>query len=277
MARRKTTRKRAATRAASTSRRKSATRRAKANDKFVNLIIPLFLMAGIVSCIGLLLFIGFRTAAASTFFEIGQVETHGTRNVPKEKIEAIVRRHVEGRGIWDADLTGIQSEIARIDYVRSVSVSRVLPKTIRVIVDERRPVALVRIGKKTFRVDRDGKVLDTVLGAGPSETPFLLIGWDEKLSEEARVANKKRLELYLQLSEQWKQYELARRVVAVKLENIRDVEALIMDSGEPVTLSLGNEDFANRLKDGIKHASGNGKRISKIILDDASPVIVYRD
>lgn len=277
MARRKTTRKRSAARAAATSRRKSSTRKKNTNDRFVNFFLPLFLMVGIVSCIGFLFFIGLRSAAASTFFEIERVETVGTQNVPKEKVESIVRSQVEGRGVWDADLTGIQTEVAKIDYVRTASVSRVLPNTIRVIVDERRPVAVVRIDDKNVRVDRDGKLLDSVKVPGPSDAPFVLLGWDDNLSEKSRDENMKRLELFMELAEQWKLYDLAKRVVAVRLENLRDVEALIIDSGEPVTLSLGSDDFTNRLKDGIKHAAGNGKRISKIMLDDASPVIVYRN
>ncbi|MDH3530760.1 MAG: hypothetical protein OEQ28_14445, partial [Acidobacteriota bacterium] len=165
----------------------------------------------------------------------------------------------------------------RIDDVRHVSVSRVLPQTIRIIVDERKPVGLVRIGAKTHRVDGDGKILEAVAGRTRDSDHFVMLGWNSEMSDEAEAANKKRLSIYMDVQKQWQRFELAKRVIAVDMENLRDIKAIISDSGESVVLSLGSEDFGTRLKEGIKHAAGNGRKISRIILDGASPVIVYRD
>lgn len=273
MAKRKTTRRRRPTAA---TRRRPA-RRKKGADKMINFFVPLFLIVCIVSGLALVLFFGFRSVAASSFFELEKIEISGTANVSRENIERVVRAGMAGRGVWGADLEEIQIEVGQIDYVRHVSVSRVLPQTIRVIVDERKPVGLVRTGGKTYRIDRDAKLLESVDGITRDESNFLMLGWNPDISDKAEEANSKRLDLYLKLQEEWKRFDLAKRVVAVDLENPRDVAAIISDSGESITLSLGSTDFGSRLKEGIKHSAGNGKRISRIILDGASPVIVYRD
>jgi len=273
MARRKTTRKR---RTSAATRRKTSRRR-KRPDKLINFFVPLFLIVCIVASLALVMFFGFRSVAASSFFEIEEIETAGLTNVSREKITAIVQSRIAGKGLWEADLDEIKFEIGRIDYVRHVSVSRVLPQKIRVIVSERKPVGLVRNEGKTYRIDRDAKLLEEVKGKSRDRSSFVMLGWNPDISDKAEKANRERLDLYLKLKEEWKRFDLANRVIAVDLENLRDVSAIISESGKRVTISLGSEDFGKRLKEGIKHTAGNGNRISKIILDGASPVIVYRD
>ncbi|NNE66369.1 MAG: FtsQ-type POTRA domain-containing protein [Pyrinomonadaceae bacterium] len=273
MAKRKTTRRRKTT----TATRRKPRRRKKNSDKLVNFFVPLFLLVCIVGALGFVLFFGFKSVAASPFFEVEKVETNGLRVISKETVERIVRNGTAGKGVWGADLHEIQIELSKIDYVRHVSVSRVLPNTIRVMVAERKPVGLVRSGDKIYRIDTDARLLEPIPGITRDRENFLMTGWNPDISDDAEKENKKRLELYLTLKEEWQRFGLSRRVISVDLEKIRDVQALITDSGETVRLSLGSEDFANRLKEGIKHSAGNGKRISRIILDGASPVIVYRD
>lgn len=275
MARRKTTRKRRTTRSTA-ARRKTSARRKKGSDKFVNFFVPLFLMVCIVGCIGLVLMLGFRSVSATSFFEVEKIETVGLKNVSEKLVVAAVGESREGRGVFDTDLDKIRKKVAEIDYVRDVSVSRLLPGTIRVIVDERTPVALVQAGGEIRRVDADGKMLEVVNRRKPEDPAFILLGWEDDIAEEAIQGNAQRLNIYQGLLEEWKKFDLVERVVAVDLVNPDSVKAIISDSGERITLQLGSEDFGARLKDGIKHSAGNGKRVSKIVLDGVSPVIIYR-
>lgn len=275
MARRKTTRKKRPARTVAARRRRTS-RRKKPSDTLGNVIVPLFLMGCIVSVLGLVLFIGFQTAAASSFFDVERIEIEGVRNVSRRKVESIVRT-AAGRGIWEADLEEIRSKVSGIDYVRHVSVTRVLPGTIRVIVKERQPVGLVKTRGKIYRIDRDARLLEPVASRSREKLPFVMLGWDSAGSVKAREDNARRLDLYLELRDEWQRFDLAHRVVAVEMSNLRGIEAIISDSGKSVALSLGGEDFGTRLKEGIKHAAGKGERVSKIVLDGPSPVIVYRD
>lgn len=277
MVKKRTPRKRRATRTTTAAKRRSTASRRQKSDKIVNFFVPLFFMVAIVVCLGMVLFVGFRSVAASTFFEIEKIETYGLQNISKEKIEAVVRTRAAGKGVWEADLEEIKEEIAKLSYVKHVSVSRLLPETIKVIVIEREPIALVLIDDKTYRVDQDGKLLEEISERKPDDPSISILGWNTERSVKAREANLKRLELYKTLREEWVAYDLSKRVTAVDLQNLRDVQAYVSDSGERVALSLGDKDFGQRLKEGLKHIAGQGSRVSKIILDGASPVIVYRD
>ncbi|MEZ5308729.1 MAG: FtsQ-type POTRA domain-containing protein [Pyrinomonadaceae bacterium] len=264
-------------RAATTTRRRTSVSRRKKSDKLTNFFVPLFLIVCIVFCLGLLTFIGFRTVAASKFFEVGKIETVGLKNISKESAEAVVRKASAGRGLFESDLEGIKEEISKMPYVKNVSVSRIMPDTIRVIVDERQPVALVQQRDGLFRIDQSGVVLEKAAKRVAGDPPFVLVGWDPEQSARTAEINAKRLEIYLSLIEEWKTFGLSERVTAVDLNNTRDVQAVVFDSGQQVTISLGKADFGERLKEGIKVASGNGKKISKVVMDGVSPVIVYRD
>jgi len=277
MARKRTTAKKRPTRSTA-ARRKTTSRRKKGSDKLVNLFVPLFLMVCIVGCLGLVLFIGFRSVAASSFFEIENVETVGLKNVAKNEIDKAVKAGMQGRGVFQADLDKIREYVEAIDYVHHVSVSRLLPGTIRVIVNERVPVALVRHGGKIYRADSEGVLLEVVKKRKPNDPKFVLLKWEKSDGDPKNVKdNARKLALYLELAEEWKKFDLVDRVMAVDLDDPDRAEAFILDSGSSVTIVLGSEDYGKRLKDGIKHTAGQGKRIAQISLDKPnSPVIEFR-
>ena len=270
MAAKKTRRKR------TTAVRRRRTKKSAGSDRLTNFFVPLVLMIGIVGCIGFIAFMGLRSVSASSFFNVDEISVAGNSRVSAKRIEAIVNREASA-GLWDTDLERIRVELERISYIRHASVSRVMPDTIRVRVEERRPVAVARIDDELKELDADGKILGPVPQSVRRNHMLVLIGWDESIDEKARRDNEDRLRIYSQLKSEWSRYELINRVVSVDLESTRNVEAHVMDSGEKVTLSLGNEEFVDRLKEGLKLSAGAGKRVSRVELDNTSPVIVYRD
>ena len=250
------------------------TKKSAKSDRLTNFFVPLVLMIGIIGCLGVLGFMGLRTVSASKFFEVTNVKVTGNNRVTTKRIETIVNR-VAVSGVWDTDIDQIRAELERVAYIRHASVSRILPGTIKVQIEERKPVAVARIGDSLKELDSDG----TVLGDAPRSarnSSLILLGWDESIEENAEADNLERLEVYRQLVSEWKQYDLVSRVSAVDLESTRNVEAHVIDSGEIVVLSLGNEKYVERLKEGLKHSKGQGKRVSKVELNNTSPVVVYR-
>jgi cell division septal protein FtsQ len=245
----------------------------------INFFVPLFLMACILFCLGLLFSAGFSNAASSNFFKVRHVETEGTQRVSEKKIEQIVRSGTYKEGVWNANLEAIKKEIETLRFVKQASVSRVLPDTVRVTVIERRPSATVRIGNEDFLVDEEAKVLTKITPEvrGPLP-PFVLLGWDEDATQSAREMNKRRIGLYLKLVSEWRKFDLVARVKAVDISDINDPQAKVLDSGETVTISLGKEDFAKGLQKGLETIAGKGERI-KYVIDpsDDNPIIGYRN
>ena len=104
-----------------------------------------------------------------------------------------------------------------------------------------------------------------------------MFGWDERKTASALEKNKERVQLFAKLKEEWQEYDLAARVRAIDLSDLRDPRAIVSDSGEAVTIYLGSEDFRKALQRGIENIAGRGKEVESIIVSGARPIIEYRD
>lgn len=268
--RKKTTaarKRRSKTTTARTRRRKTTTAsRRKSSSQIVNFFVPLFFIFCILFCLGFLMFMGYRTATASAFFDIERVELRGADRIEKGRVERIVRTHTAKTGVWNADLDAIRRDVAKFRYAREVSVSRVLPDTVRVIVAERRPVAVVRIDGNDRWADEEGLVLDRV-GVSEKRPPFTLLGWDTNGTDRARETNRKRIGLYLRLLEDWRAYDLASRVRAVDLSDLRQPRAIIENSNRAVEIRIEGENYTRSLQKGIETVAGADGCVEYIITD----------
>ncbi|MGI8545543.1 MAG: cell division protein FtsQ/DivIB [Aridibacter sp.] len=276
MAGKTTTRRKTGTTAARRRSSSSNTRSKKGSSKVVDFFVPMFFIFCILFCLGFLMFMGYRTAAASSFFDIEKVETKGAENISPKKIEKIVKSHTAKTGVWNADLEAIKSDVNEFKYAKNVSVSRVLPNSIQVVVDERIPKAIVRLDGKNVWVDEDAVILNRVSGE-EKNIPFMMFGWDEDNTAKARENNKKRVKLYLTLQEEWQEFDLVSRVAAVNLSDLNDPQAIVTDSGERVTISLGNEEHKKRLQKALEVVAGKGTKIESVITSGVNPIIGYRN
>jgi cell division protein FtsQ len=200
----------------------------------------------LAACAGVALFKGYRAAASSEFFDLKSVDVAGTARASDDQIRQIVRR-AAGEGVWRADLAAIASEIERQPWVRSATVSRVLPSGLRVRVAERAPRAVVRTNAGRFVwVDEDAVMVGT-LAPDHQQPAFFLRGWDESGTDAARAANRERVAKFLSLAREWEAAGLASRVSEVNLDDLRDVRAQLAGDDSEIEVRLGREDWTRRL------------------------------
>src|SRR5260221_9736677 len=84
------------------------------SDKFRAYALPAFLCVVILACIGFLGVMGYRTVAASEFFDVKRVDVRGVSRASKEEIEKIVMGQTQHTGAWNADLIDIKSRIEKL-------------------------------------------------------------------------------------------------------------------------------------------------------------------
>ena len=253
-----------------------SSRRTKTSaGSFVNFFVPLFFILCIMFCIGFLGFMGYRTVTASSFFDVKQIEVKGTNKVSREDIERIVRLESEKNGVWNADLQKIREQIENTPYVKTATVSRILPDGIRVNITERSQKAIARIDGGDFWVDDDGVVL-VLIGKDETRPPFFIQGWNRGRDEKAQAENKERVKIYLDMINEWQEYDLAKRVKAVDLTNVKEPFAITEDSGEKVAIELESNNLAKRLKDGIKAIAGKGSNYQAVNIEGQNMVLVPR-
>lgn len=276
MAVKKKTNRRKTTTAAPKTRRKPAARKTrKSSGNFVNFFVPLFFILCILFCLGFLGFMGYRTVTASSFFDVKTVEVRGANRISASDVEKIVRSESAKNGVWNADLELIRSEIEKNTFVKTATVSRILPDGIRVNIVERVPKAVVRIEGGDFWADADGIVLIAV-GKDEDRPPFVIQGWDREKNEKAQENNRARVKMYLEMLEEWQEYELAKRVKAVDLSDLREPFAITEDSGERVSIQVEKEHLSKRLQDGIKAIAGKGGSYQSVNLEGSNLILVPR-
>jgi hypothetical protein len=237
-------------------------------------VLPILISCALLIAIGFLGFTGYQTATASNFFGLRDVEVRGNDRTPAEEVRRIVMSAAEKPGVWNADLAEIRSRIEKFPFVRTAAVSRVLPAGIRVSIAERVPAAVVRLSSGDYLVDPDA-VLLTAATEKNNDLPFILKGWDEAKTEKAATENVARLKLYQKMVDEWRTFDLSKRVKAVDLANLKEPSALIEDSGHPVSVYLAKDALGKSLKTAIEATSGKGAKIRAVTTAGLYPVIQY--
>ena len=238
--------------------------------------LPLLICVVLLGGIAALGVFGYRTATESDFFKVRSIVIRGNEKTPAEDIRRIVAADVEKPGVWNADLADIKLKIEKFPYVKSASVSRMLPAGIRVDVTERIPAAIVRLKGGEFLVDGEGAILSTAAG-NQKDFPIVVNGWDESKTERAPTDNVARLKLYKKMLDEWKQFDLLSRVKQVDLSDLREPTAIVEDSGRAISIMLAKDSLGKSLKTAIEAVAGKGAKIKSVNAGSGYPVIQYLD
>ncbi len=217
---------------------------------------------------------GYKTAVASEFFTVRKVDVRGVDRSPGDDIRKIVSTNTEKTGVWAADLGALREKIEKLPFVKTASVSMVLPFGIRVNVVERIPMAIVRLRSGDFLVDNEGVILAPVTKPEPT-LPFAMIGWDEAKTEKAPAENIQRVKFYKKMLDEWRDLGLADHVKEVNLTDLRDPKAMIVDSGRPISVAVAKENLAKSLKSAIEAVAGKGERVKAVNAVGISPILEY--
>lgn len=237
-------------------------------------VIPAAILLVLAGGIAFFVFSGYRTATASTFFAVKNVDVRGVDRTSTDDIRRIVLAVAEKPGVWNADLADIRVRVEKLPFVRSAAVSRVLPSGMRVNIIERVPAAVVHVTSGNFLVDDDGVML-AAAGKDEKQFPFVLHGWDESKTEKAGPENLARLRIYKKMLDEWSQFDLASRVKQVDLSNVREPLAVVEDSGRSISISLARDNLGKSLKTAIEAVSGKGAKIKSVNAEGIYPVISY--
>ncbi len=201
--------------------------------------------AGVV--VLLILFVGaYKPIVSSSLFDLKHVIVQGNMLIPASQAEALVRQ-VMGSHVYGGRLDDVRQAFKQQPLIKDVVVARLLPDTLRLVLIERKPIAVVRLSRGLVCIDEDGKVVGdfSLMGAQPT-----LMGWDERTLAVSRAANLTRLRLYEDLKRalsQMKRNYWDELVNEVDVGNVDDVVINLKQS--PITqIHLGDRDFARRFR-----------------------------
>jgi cell division septal protein FtsQ len=211
--------------------------------------LPAALKTLLAVALGLLVYLGYRTAVSASFFKVKSVDVAGASRASREDIRQAVLR-LSHAGAWQADLDAIAKELRELPWVRDAVVTRVLPDGLRVRVTEREPRVISRTGGgRLVWVDDDGVVLGA---ASPGDEDFFVRGIEEGRTPEAARHNRERVKVARELSREWAQAGLTKRVSELNLEDLDDVRVQLAGQDAAVEVRLGKEDFGRRFRQALE-------------------------
>jgi cell division septal protein FtsQ len=122
--------------------RQTTSRKKTNRNQFATFFVPLIFILCLAFCIFYLLFLGYQEVAKSSFFDLRESEIYvlGIAKNSDAEIKEIVKRKTLD-GVWNANLSDIQNDVEKLEFVKpkSVVVSRILPNGVRVRLEEKLP------------------------------------------------------------------------------------------------------------------------------------------
>lgn len=242
-------------------------------SRFARYFLPGLLSIGILAAIVTLAVVGYQTVTASNFFEVKTVDISGADRASVEDIRRIVTSDTQKTGSWNADLAELRQKIEKLPFVKFAAVSRVLPNGLKVVINERVPIAVVKVSTGNFLIDADGEML-----ASPkSEDSSMLVisGWDEAKTEKAQKDNLMRIRMFQKMVADWGEFGLAKRVKAIDISDLQEPKATVVDSGRDIPVTLSRDDYAKSLRSAIEAIAGKGEKVRSVNAGGVYPIIDY--
>jgi len=115
----------------------------------------------------------YRYATGSWRFRIDSsdnIEVMGAQNVSRAQVMEVLGGDL-GRNVFFIPLSERRKQLEQIPWVESAAVMRLLPNRLRVKVQERTPVAFLRLRSKIFLIDLNGVLMEVPLRPAPGSHP----------------------------------------------------------------------------------------------------------
>ena len=161
--------------------------------KSVKLLISLLLLAG-------MMFFGKRFVDTD-YFKIQEVLIEGHSKLLKQDI-AVQLEQMKGKNIVYLNTNEIENLIKTDVRVKKVSVKKLFPSKIKVILEEREPYAYVKKGDKTLLADKDLNIYGDILEDPSKNIPVIDYTSDESLNQIKTILSKiKNKDFYAMISE----------------------------------------------------------------------------
>jgi cell division protein FtsQ len=114
---------------------------------------------------------GLRWAKSHPYFAIARIDLEGNRRLTRHDVLEWIGVQ-EGTTVWDASPADLQMRLQQHPWIVRASVLREFPRRVAITMQERRPVAVVRLDALNY-VDRAGRVLGPLRDDDSRDFPLI--------------------------------------------------------------------------------------------------------
>jgi cell division protein FtsQ len=191
---------------------------------------------------------GYRAAAAferSALFQVTRIDVRGNSRLSAGKVAGLLEG-LKGRNILSVDLGEWRQRLVKSSWVENAAVHRLLPSTIEVVILERQPFGIGRIGDDLYLVDPHGVLIDEY---GPTYADIdlpIIRGLVDPGRTDGLAIDADRVGLAARLLSSLSRRDIADRISEVDVTEPRDATVIL--EGDTAVIKLGHEDFLERLQ-----------------------------
>ena len=173
----------------------------------------------------------------SPLFDIKNIEVEGNSKLSKERVISVstLQTHTN---IFKFNPNVIKEKIKEIAYVNNVEVTRKLPSTVKITIDERQPKYMLQFADSYVYINNQGYMLE--ISNEKLELP-ILIGFTTDLSNikagnRINVTDLKKMDMVIKIYEAIKSNGLGEIVSKIDISNDKNYAIILETEGKTVYL-----------------------------------------
>jgi cell division septal protein FtsQ len=221
--------------------------------------------AKIASILGLAVYGGWRGTAialSAPALQVSRITVRGNERLATGEVLAILDG-LRGRNILKVRLDEWRKRLIASPWVDEVTLRRILPSEIDVLIQERRPIGIARLSGNLYLVDAEGIVIDQY---GPSHADFdlpVIDGLASRPSQSTGIVDERRASFAARvIAALQARPDLARLVSQIDVSDAHD--AVVILEGDTTMLRLGEQDFIDRIQQYIDLAPALRERLAEL-------------
>lgn len=216
---------------------------------------------------GCVLYAGYHIAHLAFFSEgltVTRMTVAGNSRLSRGEVLSLLDG-LQGRNMLLVNLDEWRQKLLASPWVADAALRRVLPGTVDVLVSERQPVGIGRLGGELYLIDQRGGIIDEF---GPNHADFDLPLIDGLAAAggspgEGAAVDEGRAALAIRLLAALREHpDLAGRVSQVDVTDLRD--AVVILKGDTALIRVGEDQFAERLQAYLDLESALRERVPKM-------------
>ncbi|MBY0492662.1 MAG: FtsQ-type POTRA domain-containing protein [Cyanobacteria bacterium] len=212
--------------------------------------------------LGYAVYRGVTLIAAASSLQIGHMVVRGHERLSTGEVLALVEG-LRGQNILAVKLDTWQEKLLSSPWVENATIRRVLPSTVEIAIEERRPMGIGRLGTAMYLIDGKGVIIDEY---GPVYADIdlpIIDGIAAAPQDGGSIIDVTRAEFAGRvIGALAVRPEIARRVSQIDVANLHD--AIVILDGDPALLHLGDTEFVARLQQYIDLAPALRERLDGI-------------
>jgi cell division protein FtsQ len=227
------------------------------------LTVPLLKYAACAAIVLLIVTRGRALIAEAALLRVDRILVHGNDRLSETDVLTLLGG-LSGENLIRTDLGAWRRQLLSSPWIRDASLRRSLPSTVEVVISERQPIGIGRIGRQLYLVDERGGVIDRygplyaeldlpiIDGlTSPESTQGPTAGTDERAHLAARLIGALRA-----------RPEVAKRVSQIDVRDLHNAAVIL--NGDPAVIYVGEDRFLPRLESYLELAAAVRERVADI-------------